>query len=123
MRKRVAHVVLENERVLLCEKALNSMQYLDFGRLLTSSGRSALELHAVDEGTPELTFLVEQSRTIDGVLGTRNMGGGFAALALTLVEKSSLSSFEREMNKRYHHMWGRDLQFLPFEPCDHATIL
>lgn len=119
---RIEHVISENARVCAAKEALLGGDFITFGSLLSASGKSALELYNVDEGTPELTFLVKEARTMNGVLGTRNMGGGFSALTLTLIHTHALSQFQEGLNDRYMRTWQRPLAFLPFSPSQHAEI-
>jgi galactokinase len=120
MCRRVEHVVFENERVIQAASALRKREFSRLGELLTSSGRSALELYDLDAGTPELTLLVDSARRLDGVLGTRNMGGGFSAVSLSLVIGDARPHFERALSTVYQNVVGRPLQFLSFAPSHHA---
>ena len=95
MRKRVEHIVRENKRVLDAVVALKKSDIDAFGRLLTEGGKSSLELYELDENTPQLTFLVEKGRDLPGVVGMRNMGGGFSAIALALVKNSAINRFRK----------------------------
>jgi len=119
MRKRVEHIVYENQRVLDAVKALQDRDIKRFGALLTESGKSALELYELDEQTPELTTLVTKGRRLDGVVGMRNMGGGFTAVALALVENAKMDSFKKQLSKLYNG----NLEFLSFEPGNGAELL
>lgn len=119
MRRRVEHIVYENQRVLDSISALEAGEIERFGELLTLAGKSALELYELDAQTPELTKLVVLGREIEGVLGMRNMGGGFSAIALALVKNGKIESFQKSLDKRY----GPGLEYLPFEPEDGARVV
>ena len=119
MRKRVEHVVYENQRVLDAVEALKQEAVEEFGKILTDSGKSALELYELDEKTPELTKLITKGREIDGVLGIRNMGGGFSAIGLALVCQDALESFQDELSYEY----GSGLEYIPFELSQGAEVL
>jgi len=119
MRMRVEHIVYENQRVLDAVEALENGNIERFGELLTEAGKSALELYELDAQTPELTKLITKGREIDGVVGMRNMGGGFSAIALALVRNSYMESFKKELNATY----GPGLEYLPFVPEDGAGIV
>lgn len=123
MRKRVEHIVYENERVLDAKNALKQEDIAKFGNLLTESGKSALSLYELDERTPELTFLFEYGRTLEGVIGIRNMGGGFSATILALVKKKKLPFFKRKLNLSYQKKFGRDLEFIEFKVTGGVSIL
>ncbi len=119
MRKRVEHIVYENQRVLDAVRALEAGEIETFGRILTDSGKSALELYELDAKTPELTKLVTQGRLIEGVVGMRNMGGGFSAIALALVKNSHMNTFKEMLDDAY----GPGLEYIPFVPSEGAGIL
>ena len=123
MRMRVEHVVHENQRVLDGVGALERGDFALFGGIMTQSGRSALELYELDAETPELTCLVNEARSLSGVAGTRNMGGGFSAITLSLVQKSEIADFTRELERSYRSQFGRPLHFIEFRATQGAEIL
>ncbi len=123
MRKRVEHIIFENERVLDAVRALEKGDTFAFGRLLTEAGESSLELYELNENTPQLTLLVKYGRTIPGVLGMRNMGGGFSAIALALVRNDKMKSFQEALQKEYKKHFHRSLEFIEFSPSQGAEIL
>ena len=121
--RRVQHVVLENARVLASVEALRIGDTRNFGSILTQSGRSALELYELAENTPELSNLVETGRELNGVLGFRNMGGGFSANALALVQRDSLDDFKQQLSSAYSKNFSSKLQFIDFTPADGAQTI
>jgi len=123
MRKRVEHIIYENDRVLKAIPALAAGDIKTFGNLLTQSGISGLELYGLDENTPQLTFLVTHGRILPGVLGMRNMGGGFSAIALALVKKSAMKEFQSKLQASYKKKFGRTLEFIEFSLTQGAEIL
>jgi galactokinase len=123
MCKRVEHIIRENARVLDAVNALKNHDIVRFGNLLTEAGKSSLELYELDENTPQLTFLVTTGRTLPGVLGMRNMGGGFSAIGLALVKNSALSEFKKALLQAYHKQFHRTLEFIEFTPSEGAQIL
>jgi galactokinase len=123
MRMRVEHVVKENKRVLDAVAALQRNDIAEFGKLLTASGKSALELYELDENTPELTLLVNTGRGLSGVLGLRNMGGGFSAVILALVRNEVISAFQEQLNFAYQKEFGKDLEFIEFNVTQGAEVL
>lgn len=119
MRMRVEHIVYENQRVLDAVQALENGEMQRFGEILTASGKSALELYELDAETPELTKLVAEGRMIEGVVGVRNMGGGFSAIALALVKNDHMDTFKEKLNQAY----GPGLEYIPFLPSEGAGII
>lgn len=116
MTQRVKHVVYENQRVLEAVMALKNNDLMAFGRLLTESGKSALDLYQLDENTPELRFLMETAQKLDGVLGARNMGGGFSAIILGLVLNDKIENFEKKLDQQYFSKYNNHLEFIKFTP-------
>ncbi len=123
MRKRVEHIIYENDRVLRAIPVLKNGDVEAFGRLLNESGISGLELYGLDENTPQLTFLVTYGRTLPGVLGMRNMGGGFSAIALALVRKQAMKSFQKSLSLAYKKKFHRTLTYIEFSLTQGAEIL
>jgi len=121
-RKRAEHIVYENQRVLEAVKVLKAGKVERFGELLSESGRSALELYDLAEKTPELRFLMETAQKLNGVLGARNMGGGFSAIILALVRDRVELEFEKELDRKYYNKYRRHLEFIKFTPSDGVRI-
>lgn len=122
MRKRVEHIVYENQRVLDAVGALKKKDIKLFGKLLTLSGKSALELYELDEKTPELTFLLQQTQNMEGVLGARNMGGGFSANILVLIKNTHLKKFVKELSAIYRKRYSSNPEFIQFQPAGGTKI-
>lgn len=123
MRMRVEHIIRENQRVLDAVQALKQKDIKAFGALLTEAGKSSLELYELDENTPQLTFLVQKGRELPGVLGMRNMGGGFSAIGLALVKNHAMDSFQKTLSALYQKTFHRHLDFIEFTPSEGAQIL
>jgi galactokinase len=121
--RRALHIVGENSRVKRAVETLKNSDFNSFGRLLTESGVSALENFELDEGTPELASLLKILRNRSGVLGARNMGGGFSALTLALIEDKAVEELKDEISRKYTSLYHRDLTFIPFVPVDGTVIL
>lgn len=123
MSNRVEHVVYENDRVLRSVELLAERRFSEFGELLSASGRSALDLYELDAETPELTSLVQIQRDAPGVLGVRNMGGGFSAVTLALISAHQYQSFCAYARGEYQRQWQRALEFIPFVPGAGVAVI
>ncbi len=121
--KRAKHIIYENQRVLDAVTALEHNDIVKFGRLLTQSGKSALDLYNLDENTPELRHLMESAQRLDGVLGARNMGGGFSAIILALVRNESLPQFQKKLAAKYQQKFPGNLKFIRFTPGQGTEII
>jgi galactokinase len=122
----ITHVILENERVLEAFNYLTKGQLLDCGELMTESGKSAINLFELDEDAPELRFAYETvvaNKDEWGVMGIRNMGGGFNATTLALVKSESLETYESRFNDLYKKKYNREYLFINFVPAPSVGVL
>ncbi len=99
LRRRVEHIVYENERVKKALVCLEEGISGKLGELLFLSHDSLKNLYEVS--SPELDFIVEEGKKMDGVLGARMMGAGFGGSAIALIHKSQAENFIKEIRKRY----------------------
>jgi galactokinase len=82
LRRRVRHVVTENDRVEQTVRLLRAGAVADIGDLLTQSHRSLRDDYEVS--CPELDLAVE-SALAAGALGARMTGGGFGGSVIALL--------------------------------------
>lgn len=97
--KRCQYIVEENNRVQKATQALTSQNFQEFGQLMYESHHGLQHLYEVS--CDELDFLVDQTREMDEVIGSRMMGGGFGGCTLNLVKRSFSTEFEDIIKKRY----------------------
>ena len=97
--KRCAYVIEENIRLLNACVALNEGDLNLFGRFMYESHKGLKEMYEVS--CAELDNLVEIARSVDGVLGSRMMGGGFGGCTINLIEHDSVEQFKRSVLKNY----------------------
>jgi galactokinase len=97
--RRCRHVVTENARVLAAAQALERGDLVAFGKLMEASHRSLRDDYEVS--CEELDVMVELAFAIDGVYGSRMMGGGFGGCALALVEASKADAFAHTVSENY----------------------
>jgi galactokinase len=102
--RRCRHVVTENARVLAAAEALECGDLVAFGTLMEASHRSLRDDYEVS--CEELDVMVELASAIDGVYGSRMMGGGFGGCALALVEASQAGAFARAIFESYLQKTG-----------------
>jgi galactokinase len=90
LRRRAAHVVGENERVLRAVEILRTGGTPGhFGELMNASHESSR--FNFENSTAELDRLVEIARGLPGVFGSRLTGGGFGGATVTLVDSKRVS--------------------------------
>lgn len=85
LRRRAAHIVGENDRVLRAVDILRSGRApAEFGALMNASHESSRT--NFENSTDDLDRLVASARSVSGVLGSRLTGGGFGGGTVTLVD-------------------------------------
>ncbi|GIP37863.1 galactokinase [Paenibacillus sp. J31TS4] len=109
LRKRVRHVVLENDRVLRSVEVLRKGDLRTFGQLMIESHASLRNLYEVTG--PELDAMTEEALKIPGVLGSRMTGAGFGGCTVSLVEEDQAQPFIRQVGAAYEARTGLTPEF------------
>lgn len=109
IKKRVKHVVYENERVIESVKALKDKDLMTFGKLMNKSHDSLRDLYEVTG--MELDTLVDEARKIRGVLGSRMTGAGFGGCTVSLVHNDSIDEFVNKVGEAYEKKTGYSASF------------
>lgn len=118
--KRCRFVVEELIRVDEACNALIANDLLRFGLLMLDCHEG---LHSDYEVTcPETDFLVRQAVLHDGVLGVRQMGGGFGGCTLNLLKTDAVPAFTEQMADEYSRKYGRHLLCYPVSLEDGVTV-
>ena len=104
LRKRVKHVITENERVKEVKKILLANQIEKLGPILTEAHYSLKDDYEVSsEVIDELVEMALKS----GALGSRMIGGGFGGSTLNIVLKANLDGFIREFQELYQNRYEK----------------
>jgi galactokinase len=98
LRRRVRHVVTENDRVAHTVMLLRNGEVAGIGELLVASHRSLQ--HDYEVSCPELDQAVE-SALAAGALGARMTGGGFGGSAIALVPSGSAGTVVRQVTAAF----------------------
>jgi galactokinase len=124
MKKRVRHIVTENQRVIDAVTALEAGQAKKFMELLNESGMSALKDYELDEATPSLTFLCETMWALGEKYAAagRNMGGGFNPMGLALAADKDKENFKQELSGKYKAKFNHELEFIEFTPGEGIKV-
>lgn len=104
IRKRVEHVIRENERVLKVSQFLKNGEIEKIGELLNQSHISLRDLYQVS--CNEVEIMRDESLKIDGVIGTRITGGGFGGCLISLIHKDSVDDYIKKVGKNYRKKTG-----------------
>ena len=103
-RRRVQHVLEENDRVLQARDALRGGDFEVFGELMNQSHDSLRDLYEVS--CEELDTLVATARNVDGVAGARMTGGGFGGCTVHLVRQAAVPALREALCETYAKTYG-----------------
>lgn len=104
VRKRVRHVVYENERVRKAADALRASDFDRVGDLLTESHVSLRDDYEVSAS--ELDAVVDVAADQAGVFGSRMTGAGFGGCAISLVRPDRVESATSGIREGYRDRTG-----------------
>jgi galactokinase len=104
-RRRMRHVVTENDRVQRSATALRDGDIETFGRLMAASHASLRDDYEVS--VPDLDTLVTTAQQTPGVYGARLTGAGFGGCAVALVDTDHAESAAGSIGRRYGELTGR----------------
>ncbi len=118
--KRARHVVTENLRTLEGARALADQRDLQlFGRLMFQSHESLR--YDFEVSCAELDQLVDSARNVDGVFGSRMMGGGFGGSTINLVSHEAKEHFFEAVSDDYRRVFGHEPAFYQVRSADGAS--
>jgi galactokinase len=120
LRRRVRHVVTENERVLATVGALRAGTVADVGSLLTSSHASLRDDFEV--GWPQGELAV-QIALDSGALGARLIGGGFGGSVLALLPLEQAVELTEALTEGFLARGYRPAGMFPVQAVRGATRL
>ena len=98
---RCKYILDEKERVMLASKALENQDFKRLGEIMNQTHEGLSKMYEVS--CTELDFLATEALKIEGVLGSRMMGGGFGGCTLNLIKKEAEADFREKINAAYQH--------------------
>ena len=101
---RALYVTQENQRTLKAVAFLKAQDLKGFGECLYKSHHGLQHLYEVS--CKELDFLVEQSKVLDYVLGSRMMGGGFGGCTINLIHQDKVEEFIENVSASYEEKYN-----------------
>lgn len=119
--KRAHHAIAENQRTKQAHEALTKNDLNRFGQLLNASHESLKDDYEVTG--IELDTLAETAQQVDGVLGARMTGAGFAGCAIALVHKDSIKQLEQEVSTIYQEKIGYTPAFYHVHISDGMKVI
>lgn len=106
--QRCKFVLEENNRVEAACEALTNDDLERFGKLMYESHYGLRDLYEVS--CKELDALVEIAEKLEGVFGSRMMGGGFGGCTINLVKKEFVDEFVSSVEAQYSEKVGDGLE-------------
>lgn len=97
---RCFYVVSENQRVLDACKFLEENNFKDFGKSMYQSHFGLQNEYEVS--CRELDILVNITKNMDYVLGSRMMGGGFGGCTINLINCDYKNDFQQKIDEEYY---------------------
>ncbi len=116
VKKRVEHVIAEDDRVLKSVEALKNDDIQAFGRLMIASHHSLRDLYEVSG--KELDTLVEEALQVDGIVGARMTGAGFGGCAVSIVKAEAVEALIAQVGQNYLERIGYEASFYVSEIGD-----
>ena len=115
------HVVTEIARTEEAARALAASEWGRVAVLMYESHASLRDDFRVS--CPELDFVVDTARQLDGVQGCRMTGGGFGGCAVALVRTDRTESVKRDLAAAYVRKTGREPALFVTRPADGAAVV
>jgi len=107
LRRRIRHVLHENERVINARNAIFQSDWPSLGKIFSASHISLRDDYQVS--CEELDFMVNHAESLQGVLGTRMMGGGFGGCTINLVRAENAFSVVASISSASQQMYHKSL--------------
>ncbi len=118
IRKRVTHVICENDRVLRAAEALKKNDLIELGRLLVEANASIRDLYEVTG--KELDTMTAEAMKVEGVIGARMTGAGFGGCTVNIVPEDKVDLFIQQVGHNYKEKTGITPEFYVSEISDGA---
>lgn len=121
IRRRVLHVISENDRVKEAVKLLKANKLKEFGRILCEANDSIRYLYEVTGF--ELDTMFDLAIKEEGCIGARMTGAGFGGCTVNIVHKDYVDSFISNVGKGYNEITGNTAKFYICSSGDGAREL
>ncbi len=118
---RCCYIINENNRVLEMAKALSEKKLKTVGKLLYEAHKGLSERYEVS--CVESDFLVDFSKNYDGVLGARQVGGGFGGCVLHIVHENIATKYKQDCIEAYKKKFNLDLEVFEVKPTGGTHII
>ena len=120
VKDRARHVVEECDRVRCAVNAMKAGNMIELGNLLTASHASLRDLYEVTG--KELDALAAAAQAHPACLGSRMTGAGFGGCTVSLVKKSGVESFKKQVAEEYFKATGYCAEIYDTEADDGIRV-
>ena len=103
-RKRAAHILGEDARVLAMREAAKAGDTAQMGRLLAEGQASCRDLF--ENTSPEIDLLAELATALPGCIGAKMTGGGWGGCTINLVYADAVPEFCQALAASYKERTG-----------------
>lgn len=97
------YVVSEKERLAKGCVALQQGDLATFGQMMNATHQGLSKQYSVS--CTELDFLAERAGFIEGVVGSRMMGGGFGGCTINIVKQEALENFTNKIQASFNQLF------------------
>jgi galactokinase len=97
------YVVTEKDRLLTGCDALQAGDLEAFGKLMIATHNGLSRQYAVS--CTQLDFLAERAGYIEGVAGSRMMGGGFGGCTINIVQTEMVDTFKQQIQHAFEQLF------------------
>ena len=97
------YVVSEKERLAKGCVALQQGDLATFGQMMNATHQGLSKQYSVS--CTELDFLAERAGFIEGVVGSRMMGGGFGGCTINIVKREALENFTNKIQQSFNQLF------------------
>jgi len=120
-RKRIEHVIRENDRVMKAVQALENKNLEALGTLLSESHISLRDLYEVS--CAESDYIVDYLYAQAYSLGARMMGGGFGGSVIALIKADQLEDTIYPLKGKYEKTFGKSMNYFSVAPVQGLSIM
>ncbi len=97
------YVVSEEVRLTKGCAALQKGDLITFGHMMNATHQGLSKQYSVS--CTELDFLAERAGFIEGVAGSRMMGGGFGGCTINIVKKEAVENFTNKIQQSFNQLF------------------
>lgn len=108
-RKRIKHVVYECDRVRKSAEAIKNNDIALFGQYMNESHDSLQYDYEVT--CPELDYVVNMGKKVNGVLGIRMTGAGFGGCTVAIINNCALDKYIERIGVLFEEKFGHKASF------------